>query len=277
MAQLLRVVASRDAGGGVLALLVGAGGLVIFAAAGLIGGSGFLAVYLFGLVVANRAADAVAPVLVVMDGYAWLAQAGMFLLLGLLVTPSTMLGYAVPGLAVAATLMLVARPLAVWLCLRPFRFSVNETWFISWVGLRGAVPIVLALFPLMAGTPQANVLFNVAFLVVVSSLLLQGSTIGLMARKLGVAMPDAADERHQRAVFRDFVLDAGTPIGAVCEFYNLTLPDAAQVDLALGDWMVLQLRRPPVAGDSVVLGQATLVVRELADGRIQRVGLGLAS
>ena len=61
------------------------------------------------------------------------------------------------------------------------------------------------------------------------------------------------------------------------EFYNLTLPDAAQVDLALGDWMVLQLRRPPVAGDSVVLGQATLVVRELADGRIQRVGLGLAS
>ncbi len=277
MAQLLRVVASRDAGGGVLALLVGAGGLSIFAAAGLLGGSGFLAVYLFGLVVANRAADAVAPILVVMDGYAWLAQAGMFLLLGLLVTPSTMLGYAVPGLAVAATLILVARPLAVWLCLRPFRFSASETWFISWVGLRGAVPIVLALFPLMAGTPQANVLFNIAFLVVVTSLLLQGSTIGLMARKLGVAMPESSDEHHQRAVFRDFVLEAGAPIKVVCEFYNLPLPAAAQADLPLGEWMVLQLRRPPVAGDRVVLGPATFVVRELAGGRILRVGLGLTS
>ncbi|MCB2039438.1 MAG: cation:proton antiporter, partial [Rhodoferax sp.] len=158
--------------------------LAIFAAAGLLGGSGFLAVYLFGLILANRAVDAVAPILIVMDGYAWLAQAGMFLLLGLLVTPSTMLDYTVPGLAVAATLILVARPLAVWMCLWPFRFTRNETWYIAWVGLRGAVPIVLALFPLMAGTPQAAELFNIAFLVVVASLLLQGSTIGWMARRL---------------------------------------------------------------------------------------------
>jgi len=121
------------------------------------------------------------------------------------------------------------------------------------------------------------VLFNIAFLVVVTSLLLQGSTIGLMARKLGVAMPESSDEHHQRAVFRDFVLEAGAPIKVVCEFYNLPLPAAAQADLPLGEWMVLQLRRPPVAGDSVVLGQATFVVRELSDGRIVRVGLGLSS
>ena len=277
MALLLRLVASRDAGGGVLALLVGAGGLSIFAAAGLLGGSGFLAVYLFGVIVANRASAAVAPILVVMDGYAWLAQAGMFLLLGLLVTPTTMLGYAVPGLAVAATLILVARPLAVWLCLAPFRFSRQETWFISWVGLRGAVPIVLALFPLMAGTPHADVLFNIAFLVVVMSLLLQGSTIGWMARRLGVAIPDAADELQHRAVFRDFVLEAGTPVAAVCAFYGLPSPDGVDASLSLGDWMALQLRRPPVAGDSVVLGPATFVVRELHDGRIVRIGLGLVS
>ena len=91
MAALLRRVASRDAGGGILALLIGAGGLSVFAATGLLGGSGFLAVYLFGLIVANRAAEAVAPTLAAMDGYAWLAQAGMFLLLGLLVTPSSAL------------------------------------------------------------------------------------------------------------------------------------------------------------------------------------------
>ncbi len=278
MALLLPRLVSRDAGGGVLALLVGAGGLSIFALAGLLGGSGFLAVYLFGLILANRAASAVAPLLVVMDGYAWLAQAGMFLLLGLLVTPSTLLDYTVPGLAVAATLILVARPAAVWLCLWPFRFSRQETWYIAWVGLRGAVPIVLALFPLMAGTPQAPELFNIAFLVVVTSLLLQGSTIGWMAHRLGVAMPESSDEPGHRAVFRDFELAPGTPISAVCDFYGLPAPDdSADAELELGHWMAKQLRGPPVAGDTVVLGPATFVVRELQDGRISRVGLGLMS
>ena len=210
-----------------------------------------------------------------MDGYAWLAQAGMFLLLGLLVTPSTMVGYVGPGLAVALTLIFVARPVAVWVCLLPFRFTVRETWFISWVGLRGAVPVVLALFPLMAGTPQAGVLFNIAFLAVVTSLLLQGTTIGLVARRLGVAMPDANDERQTRALFRDFALDASTPIGAVCMFYNL--PQVADPQQALGPWMAAQLRRPPVVGDSVAWGSATFVVRELEAGRITRAGLGLES
>ena len=174
MAALLRRVASRDAGGGILALLIGAGGLSMFAVTGLLGGSGFLAVYLFGLIVANRAAEVVAPTLAAMDGYAWLAQAGMFLLLGLLVTPSTMLGALGSGLAVSLTLIFVARPVAVWLCLMPFRFSPRETWFIAWVGLRGAVPIVLALFPLLAGTPNAGLLFNIAFMVVLASLLDSG-------------------------------------------------------------------------------------------------------
>jgi potassium/hydrogen antiporter len=103
MAALLRRVASRDTSGGVLALLIGASGLSVFAATGVIGGSGFLAVYLFGLIVANRAAEAVAPTLAAMDGYAWLSQAGMFLLLGLLVTPSSLLDTLGSGLAVALT------------------------------------------------------------------------------------------------------------------------------------------------------------------------------
>jgi cell volume regulation protein A len=273
MATLLKRVAARDAGGGILALLIGAAGLSVFAATGVLGGSGFLAVYLFGLIVANRAAEAVAPTLAAMDGYAWLAQAGMFLLLGLLVTPSTMLPALLPALAVALVLIFVARPLAVWLCLWPFRFTPRETWFISWVGLRGAVPIVLALFPLLAGTPHAALLFNVAFVVVLVSLLTQGTTIGLLARRLGVAMPDAGDEHEQRALFRDFELDPSLPVAAVCEFYNLPAPDGAE--LPLRDWMAAELRRPPVAGDSLALGSATLVVRELEQGRISRIGLGL--
>ncbi|MDO9074464.1 MAG: potassium/proton antiporter [Rubrivivax sp.] len=277
VAELLKRVAARDAGGGILALLVGAAGLSVFAATGWLGGSGFLAVYLFGLIVGNRASAEVAPTLAAMDGYAWLAQAGMFLLLGLLVTPSTMVASLLPGLGVALVLMFVARPVAVWLCLLPFHFTPRETWFIAWVGLRGAVPIVLALFPLLAGTPQAMVLFNIAFVVVLASLLTQGTTIALVARKLGVALPDPGDERQQRAVFRDFGLDPGTPVAAVCEFYSLPLPpNAAQdADLSLGDWMRAELRRPPVVGDCVRLGPAMLAVRELQDGRITRIGLGL--
>jgi cell volume regulation protein A len=99
--------------------------------------------------------------------------------------------------------MFIARPLAVALCLRPFRFAMRETAFIAWVGLRGAVPIVLAIFPLLAGTPHAVLLFDVAFVVVLTSLLVQGGTIGWLARRLGVALPDPQDERATRAVFRE--------------------------------------------------------------------------
>jgi cell volume regulation protein A len=273
MALLLHHVGARDTGGGILALLIGAAGLSLFAATGWLGGSGFLAVYLFGLIVANRAADAVAPTLAAMDGYAWLAQAGMFLLLGLLVTPSELAASWLPSLAVAAVLIAVARPVAVWICLWPFRFSARETWFISWVGLRGAVPIVLALFPLLAGLPQAELLFNVAFVVVLVSLLTQGTTIGWAARKLGVALPDPGNEQAVRAVFRDFALDPELPVGQVCDFYGLPAPP--QTGLPLADWIAQSLRRPPIVGDSVALGSATLVVRNVRNGRICAVGLGL--
>ncbi len=273
MAWLLRRVAARDTGGGILALLIGAAGLSVFAATGWLGGSGFLAVYLFGLIVANRAAEAVAPTLAAMDGYAWLAQAGMFLLLGLLVTPSNLAESWLPGLAVAAVLIVLARPVAVWVCLWPFRFSAQETWFISWVGLRGAVPIVLALFPLLAGVPQAALLFNVAFVVVLVSLLTQGTTIGWAARKLGVALPDPGNELAVRAVCRDCALDPLLPVEQVCDFYGLPAP--AQAGLPLAEWIAVSLRRPPVVGDSVPLGTATLVVRDVRDGRISAVGLGL--
>jgi cell volume regulation protein A len=276
MALLVGRVAARAArGGGIVALLIVASGLSVFAATGMLGGSGFLAVYLFGMIVANRAAKAVAPTLPAMDGYAWLAQAGMFLLLGLLVTPSAMIDAALPALAVVLTLIFVARPVAVWLCLLPFRFTARETWFIAWVGLRGAVPIVLALFPLLAGTQHAQLLFNIAFMVVLVSLLLQGSTIGLMARKLGVALPDPGDERQVRALFRDFPLDPQAPVASLCDFYGLPAPADGAAPLA--EWMAAALHRAPVAGDTVHLGPVVLAVREVVGGRITRIGLGFIS
>ncbi|NYG33231.1 potassium/proton antiporter [Sphaerotilus montanus] len=277
MAWLLRRLARLGLAGGARALLLVSGGLVVFAATGLLEGSGFLAVYLFGLIVANRAAAEAEPALAAMDGYAWLSQAGLFLLLGLLVTPSRLVADAVPALGVAAALIVVARPVAVWLCLKPLRFTGAEIGFIAWVGLRGAVPIVLALFPLLAGVPQAAQLFHVAFVVVLVSLLLQGSTIGLLARRLGVALPEAHDEAHQRAVYGDFMLDAGQSVGAVCQFYGLPEPDpaAGPPQAALGAWLAAALGRPPVLGDGVWLGRARLSVRELRDGQIRRVGLVL--
>jgi len=169
-------------GGGILALLCVSLGLAVFAATSWVGGSGFLAVYVMGVTARARAREAVAPALSALDGYAWLSQAAMFLLLGLLLTPHQLLPGLAPALGVAAFLLLVARPLTVWLCLLPFHFERREVLYISWVGLRGAVPIVLAVFPLMAGVPGARTLFNAAFVVVLTSLILQGSTIALAAQ-----------------------------------------------------------------------------------------------
>lgn len=170
-------------------LLAVAGGTLIFAGTSLLGGSGFLAIYLIGLVVGNRPLQAKQTILRMNSGFAWLAQIGMFLMLGLLVTPRALVPVIHPALLIALMLILVARPFAVWLSLLPFRFPWRDQLFISWVGLRGAVPIVLATFPLLARLPQADLYFNVIFFVVLVSLVLQGWTMAFAARRLGVEVP----------------------------------------------------------------------------------------
>jgi potassium/hydrogen antiporter len=163
--------------------------VVIFGLASALHASGFLAVYLAGLVVGNRPTRAHNTVVVFLDAVTWLAQIVMFVLLGLLVWPGRLLQGLLPALAVAATLMFIARPAAVFLCLAPFRFTSREKAFISWVGLRGAVGIFLASIPLLVGLPHAYLYFDIAFVVVLTSLLIQGWTIAAAARRLHIALP----------------------------------------------------------------------------------------
>ena len=174
---------------GLHAPFVAATVIVIFGLASVVHGSGFLAVYLAGLVVGNRPTRAHNTVVVFLDAVTWLAQIVMFVLLGLLVWPQRLLETLLPALAIAATLMLIARPAAVFLCLWPFRFPWRETAFISWVGLRGAVGIFLASIPLLVGVPNAYRYFDIAFVVVLTSLLIQGWTIAPAAKRLGVSFP----------------------------------------------------------------------------------------
>ena len=174
---------------GLHAPFVATGAVVIFALAAAVHASGFLAVYLAGLVLGNRPTRAHNTVVVFLDAVTWLAQIVMFVLLGLLVWPLRLIGSLWPALAVAAALMLVARPVAVFLCLAPFRFPWREKAFIAWVGLRGAVGIFLASIPLLVGLPKAYLYFDIAFVVVLVSLLVQGWTIAAAARRLHIALP----------------------------------------------------------------------------------------
>lgn len=155
----------------------------------IIGGNGFLAVYVAGIMVGNQDFIHKRSLLRFHDGLAWLMQIAMFLTLGLLVFPSRLVPVIVPGLIIAAGIMFVARPVSVFLGLALSKFAAREKAFASWVGLRGAVPIVLATYPLLAGLPQADLIFNVIFFVVLTSVLLQGSSVHLAAKLLRVDAP----------------------------------------------------------------------------------------
>jgi cell volume regulation protein A len=350
---------------GLYPLLAVAGGLLVFAVAAQLGGSGFLAIFLAGLVLGNSQLQAAQNILRVHDGLAWLSQLGMFLILGLLVTPRELLGVALPALAIAAFLMLVARPAAVVASLLPFRFPWREQVFISWVGLRGAVPVVLGLFPVMYGVEDARLYFNVAFFIVLVSLVLQGWTIAPAARLLRLEVPpspeplqrltldmpghfeheilgyqvrpgslvaardlatlelpdgmqimavmrdgapqplrpelgfapgdyvyvlaqpkllpqvnklfdphQAPDRLEEHRYFGDFVLNGDAALADLGEVYGLEIP-AHHSDKTLAAYLDELFHGRVVVGDRTSLGHAVLVVREMQDGRVSRVGLKL--
>ncbi len=171
-------------------LAVLAAGLSVFGLTSLINGSGFLAVYVFGVIIGNSSLPFSKDIHRFHDGIAWLSQIGMFLMLGLLITPSHMTPVIAPAIAIALVLIFIARPLSVALSLLPFHFPVREQLFISWCGLRGAVPIILALYPSLAGLESTDLVFELVFVVVLVSLILQGWSIAAVARSLRILVPE---------------------------------------------------------------------------------------
>jgi cell volume regulation protein A len=193
---LSRLINRLSLGDSLYPLLALAGGIAIYGLAAVLEGSGFLAAYLGGLLVGNSSRKSIHTIRQFHDGMAWLSQISLFLMLGLLVTPTALLPVLPGGLLTALVLVFVARPVAVMLCLWPFRFSLREKLFISWVGLRGAVPIVLGLYPLLSGLDYAATDFRIAFCVVLVSLVLQGWTVAPVARWLGIQLPPTSRGRR---------------------------------------------------------------------------------
>jgi cell volume regulation protein A len=348
---------------GLYPLLAVAGGLAIYGATTVLDGSGFLAIYLAGLVLGNSRVHSVGNILRVHDGLAWLSQIGLFLMLGLLVSPIALFEIGFGALGIAALLMFVARPLAVGMALLPFRFPLREQLFISWTGLRGAVPIVLALFPALAGLPRASIYFNIAFFVVLASLLVQGWTVAPLAGWLKLKLPkehapyysefvevpgreglqmlgyrvndlsaaigrtvlqlalpvdvrvvaafrdgkamesisgleiaardlvyvitpsehmtvldllfvpaDDLEESEQQRFFGTFTLNGDAPLGEVVEMYGGAVAPSIG-SMTLSQYIDRQFRRRPDVGDYVRFGKLNLVVREMRNGQVSKVGI----
>ena len=199
-----------------------------------------MAVYVAGVVLAGEAELPHRPaILRVHDAFAWLSQIGMFLVLGLLAFPTRLAAAAVPGLAIAVVLTLVARPLAVALCLAPFRYSARETAFLGIVGLRGAVPVILATIPVMAGVTGGRRIFDVVFFVVVINTLMPGTIVAWLARRLGVvgkATPEPAttiiveSSEPVRGSLRSYFVDNALPVCGV-PIAEIPFPDGVAITM----------------------------------------------
>lgn len=224
---------------GLYPVLAGACGLLAFGVAASLQGSGFLAIYLAGIVLGNSRMVFQRGTFLFMDGLAWVGQIAMFVVLGLLSTPSDLITVAGPALLVSAALILIARPLAVVPLLLPFGYSRQEHVLISWVGLKGSVPIILATFPLMFGLPQGALIFNVVFFVVLVSATLQGWTLPLLATRLGLQEPNPGPAQVSLELVSLHKLSAGIIDYALAEtspwvgrtVRDLALPEGALVAL----------------------------------------------
>jgi cell volume regulation protein A len=176
-----------------------------FSATDFIGGNGFLAVYIAAIYLGNQELIHKKKMLKSFDSFAWLMQIILFLTLGLLVFPKQIIPVMGIGLIISIFLIIVARPLSVFICLIPFKLQLRSRLFISWVGLRGAVPIVFATYPLIAGAEKANMIFNIVFFISITSVLMQGTTLPLVAKLLHLALPEKVKQRTQT----DIELDDG--------------------------------------------------------------------
>lgn len=248
---------------GLYSVLSVAAMLITFSATHLLGGNGFLAIFLAGLVLANSDFIHKRSLLRFHDGMAWLMQIAMFLTLGLLAFPSEVYDIMGQGLLLSLFLIFVARPISVFLCLLPVRLAWRDKVMVGWVGLRGAVPIVLATFPLIAGVPTAGTIFNLVFFIVLTSVLIQGTSIPIVARWLGV---DAPVKRRPRpplefeptdAVRGDLVEVEVPPDSAVIgkQIVDIGLPDGALfVLIGRGEAFVVPVGSTVIeAGDHIMM------------------------
>jgi len=249
---------------GLYPVLVSSFCLLSFGLAANLGGSGFLAVYLSGLVLGNRRLIFQRGIRLYHDAIAWLAQILMFVMLGLLSFPSRLLAVSGKALLVAAVLILIARPLACVCSLAPFRFDWRSLTFVSWVGLKGAVPITLATFPLMMGTPHASLYFDTVFFIVVLSALVQGSTLPIAARLLGLEQPPQPEPpvtleistlRHVDGDIVDYLIgEDSRAAGKLVK--DLALPEGVVIALILrGDQLI-----PPQGTTRVEAGDHAILV-----------------
>lgn len=260
---LLRLVNGIVIAAGLYPILAAAAALAIFAGANAVGASGFLAVYLAGLVMGRTPHRAQQVIARFHDGLVWLAQIVMFLLLGLLARPAALSADPWAYLAVAGALILVARPVAVWLSLLPFRFDWRQRTFIAWVGLRGAVPIFLASIPVLAGVPEGRAYFDAAFVAVLLSLVVQGWTVAPAARLLGLEVPPPPEPLGAGSLelpvasdreIRGYRVSADSP-AAFEGFAALPLPERTRVLAVIREGAVLARERLDrlAAGDYVML------------------------
>jgi len=221
--------------------------LLSFGLAAALDGSGFLAVYVTGIVIGNRRPVFHRGILLFHDAAAWICQILMFMTLGLLSFPSRLLDVAGVTLLIAAVLIFVARPIAVFLCVSRFGFAMNELLFLSWVGLKGAVPITLATFPMLAGLPGASVMFDTVFVVVLVSALIQGWTLPATARFLKLDEPqqrsppvtlEISSLRDVDGDIVDYFVESGC-LAAGCTLKELGLPDGVVVAMIARDHKII--------------------------------------
>ncbi|MDF2710493.1 MAG: sodium/hydrogen exchanger, partial [Nonomuraea muscovyensis] len=255
-------------------------GIIAFAAAGVANASGFLAAYLAGIVLGNAVLPHRAATRSFAEGIGWLAQIGLFVMLGLLVSPSELPAALIPAVVVGLVLLLLARPASVIASLIGFRTSWREQAFISWAGLRGAVPIVLATFPIVAAVPGSRQLLNIVFVLVVLFTLIQGPTLPAIARLLRVTQPGQTREVDIESAPLD-VLDAdlltltippGSRLHGV-EIFELRLPRPSIVTLIIrdGDPIVPEPDTRLREGDDVLI-VTTPATRERVERRLRAVG-----
>ncbi|MFH8464074.1 potassium/proton antiporter [Streptomyces sp. NPDC017991] len=254
-----------------------------YAAGALAHGSGFLAVYLASMVLGNAKLPHWPATRGFADGLGWIAQIGMFVLLGLLVTPHEMGDDIWPALVIGLVLTMVARPLSVVLALLPFRMRWQEQALMSWAGLRGAVPIILATIPMVSGVEESRRIFNIVFVLVVVYTLVQGPTLPWLARKLGLSTSDSetADLGIESAPLerlRGHLLSVAIPDGSKMhgvEINELRLPAGAAVTLVVrGGESFVPLPTTVLRRDDELLVVATDPVRDAAERRLRAVGQG---